>query len=291
MSILNYLAGFHAVCQTLNISKAAKSLGMTQPSLSRHLKKLEDSVGAALFVRRQHGIELTEHGRKLAEAVAPVLTALSERMELIRGDTMTMRGTLKIGSLAEIGKAYVLPRVLAFSRDHAEVEIDLQLLNGDEIEAAIAQKKLDLGFVVARPTSDKVAHRAILEERSVVVTRQSHLSSLETTGDVLKAAFVAYRQDDPLLQAFLASHFPGLGRGRVKPKYAVNDHRAMIEVLTHTDVFAVMPVHSVTGHLETGALRLASKFEFLSTIYQIESKDGRVSALARAFQVFSASAH
>src|SRR4051812_20124444 len=102
MTTLGHLAHFNAVCQTLNISAAAKTLGITQPSLSRQLKRLEETLGFPLFVRRQRGIELTAEGVKLAEAISPVLTTLDERLNLLKGQSGSAKGKIRIGSLTEI---------------------------------------------------------------------------------------------------------------------------------------------------------------------------------------------
>lgn len=259
---------------------------MTQPSLSRQLKKLEEEVGSELFVRRSHGIELTTAGAKLAEAVAPVLTALGERLQLIRDEATTTRGTLRIGSLAEIGKSFVMPRLLAFAREYPEVDVDLRLLQGAEIEEAVLARELDFGFVVVRPEGERFVAEEILRERSVVVTRASHGKTLNTTGDVLASAFIAYRRGDPLLDAFLAANFPGLNRRKIVPRFFVNDHRAMTEALLQLNAFAVMPVHSVAGYLETGALHIASTAEYATSVVQIGLAATKKTMLVKVFEDF-----
>lgn len=286
MTTLGYLASFHTVCQTLNISAAAKTLGITQPSLSRQLKRLEESLGLTLFVRRQRGIALTDEGAKLAESIAPVLTALNERLSLLQSQGGSVKGRLRIGSLTEIGKALVLPRVLAFARDYPEVEIDVRLLKGAEIVAALQAQELDFGVVAEQPTVESLKVSKLAEERSLVVTRATNRRALKTSGDVLASGFVAYRQDDPLLNAFLREHFPGVNRGRIRPQLAINDHKAMVEALMAFDLYAVMPLHSVAGYLEAGTLHNASGHEMRSDIWLVRPEKSRENLITKAFRAF-----
>lgn len=283
MSTLGYLANFHAVCQTLNISAAAETLGMTQPSLSRQLKRLEESLGFPLFVRRQRGIELTPEGAKLAEAVAPALTALDERLNLLKNQSGSARGKLRIGSLTELGKSLVMPTLIRFMGDFPDAELEVHFLKGTEIIQALQEQALDFGVLAERPEVQALRVTTLGEERSVVVTRKANPRSLATTGDVLAAGFVAYREGDPLLQAFLAVNFPALGRQRIKPKFAVNDHKSMIDFLMVSDLFAVMPIQSVSGHLAAGTLRVASEKELNSAVYLARPAKPRDSLLTESF--------
>ena len=53
---------FHAVAQTGNISKAARKLYISQPAISKAIRKLEDNLGTALFTRNSRGVQLSEEG-------------------------------------------------------------------------------------------------------------------------------------------------------------------------------------------------------------------------------------
>lgn len=286
MTTLAYLASFHAVCQTLNISAAAKTLRITQPSLSKQLRRLEESLGLTLFVRRQRGIALTEDGAKLAEVIGPVLTTLTERLGLLSGQAGSIKGHLRIGSLTEIGKSLVLPRTLAFASDYPDVEIDLRLLKGSEIIAALQTQDLDFGIVTEMPAAENLRVSKLAEERSLIVTRTSNEQYLTEIGDVMAARFVAYRQDDPLLNHFLRTFYPKIGKHRIKPQITVNDHKSMIEALLSFDFYAVMPIHSVAGYLEAGTLHAASGHELHSKIWLVRPEKTRTSRIVAAFESF-----
>ena len=90
---IRVLQYFLAVAREANITKAAESLNMTQPPLSRQLKELEDELGKQLFIRGSRGITLTEEGmilRKRAEEMVALMektkTEISSSGENIHGE-------------------------------------------------------------------------------------------------------------------------------------------------------------------------------------------------------------
>ncbi|MBB4003410.1 LysR substrate-binding domain-containing protein [Aurantimonas endophytica] len=91
------LSYFVQVTELGSFSRAAASLGLTQPALSRQVRKLESELRTELFYRHGRGIALTPSGRKLYAAVKPLLEALADIREAIQEDSERMTGTVTIG--------------------------------------------------------------------------------------------------------------------------------------------------------------------------------------------------
>ena len=70
---------FHAVAQTGNISKAARELYISQPAISKAIRKLEDNLGMSLFVRNSRGVQLTEEGQILYQHTCSAFDALDRK--------------------------------------------------------------------------------------------------------------------------------------------------------------------------------------------------------------------
>lgn len=84
---------FLAVAQTLNFRRAAESLGMTQPPLSRQIQCLEETLGCAVLLRSTHTVELTQAGRTLEKQAHAILTLLSQAVDSLQ----QAKNSLRIG--------------------------------------------------------------------------------------------------------------------------------------------------------------------------------------------------
>src|SRR6185369_15617659 len=123
----NRLRTFFHVHRSRSVSAAASALHVTQSAVSQSLAKLEDELGAQLFVRRHRAIVPTAAAEALFSVVAPFVEALTGGTEQIRRARHELVGTLRIGAPVELG-AHRLPDVLAsFSRAYPGVSFELTL--------------------------------------------------------------------------------------------------------------------------------------------------------------------
>ncbi len=126
---LQHLREFVQIADSGGISPAAKVLGMSQPTLSRHLASLEAEVGAPLLRRDTHTMSLTDAGRILL-VDARELLALADRMgRRLKGERQSLRGHLRIVSVVDVGQ-WIVSRVLSrFGKLHPGVTTELHLIN------------------------------------------------------------------------------------------------------------------------------------------------------------------
>ncbi|MDQ2778956.1 MAG: LysR family transcriptional regulator [Pseudomonadota bacterium] len=118
---LGALRSFEAVARRLNFSAAAAELFVTQSAVSRQIKSLEDELGAALFVRGTRHVELTDSGQTLWRALAPGLAAIDTSVRQIR--SVRRRKRVSITTFASFASMWLLPRIEAFQREHADIDI------------------------------------------------------------------------------------------------------------------------------------------------------------------------
>ena len=265
--IFNYLPGFDAVCRTLTISDAAAELGITQPSLTRQMQKLEEEIGVDLFIRQQRGVALTEHGKLLREVLEPSLESLTHRIEALKSSKSSNKGRIRIGTLTEIGKSFTIPRMLRYGRDFPDVVIEISLLSTDDIFAKLANRSLDLGIVARLPEQPSFIASKIFDETVVMVCRSMNTIPLTTAGDALKAKFVTYRRDDPIFEAFMNRYFPTIKKPEQLVQLCINDHRSIVDALLGHDYFAILPYASVASFIASGILRVVSDKTTSSSVY------------------------
>ena len=265
--IFNYLPGFDAVCRTLTISDAAAELGITQPSLTRQMQRLEEEIGVDLFIRQQRGVALTEHGKLLREVLEPSLESLTHRIEALKSSKSSNKGRIRIGTLTEIGKSFTIPRMLRYGRDFPDVVIEISLLSTDDIFAKLANRSLDLGIVARLPEQPSFIANKIFDETVVMVCRSMNTIPITTAGDAVKAKFVTYRRDDPIFEAFMNRFFPTIKKPEQLVRLSINDHRSIIDALLGHDYFSVLPYASVASFIASGILRVVSDKTTSSSVY------------------------
>ena len=150
---LPQLSVFDAVARLGSFTKAAEELYMAQPTVSVQMKKLAETVGLPLIEQIGKNIHLTEAGRVLHAAsneVFATLAGVERTLDNLRG---LEAGRLQL-AVSTPGK-YFAPRMLAaFVKEHPNVEVSLQIHNGDALLERLS-KNLDDLYIFASPPEDK----------------------------------------------------------------------------------------------------------------------------------------
>ena len=115
---------FVRIAHTGSFSRAARELGLSQPSASRIAAELEQDVGVPLLTRTTRRLTLTEAGAEYLARIEPLLAALDEADHAARG-TGELRGTLRVALSIGFGMRAVIPRLPAFMQRHPALRIDL----------------------------------------------------------------------------------------------------------------------------------------------------------------------
>src|ERR1700722_17092860 len=102
---------FGAVVEAGSLSAAARKLGLSQPTLGRHIESLEQELGIALFERTLQGLKATETALRLYEPVSGAAQALAEAVLMAEGQSAALGGTVRITASTVISH-YVLPHLL-----------------------------------------------------------------------------------------------------------------------------------------------------------------------------------
>lgn len=144
---LRVLRYFLAVADEGNITWAAELLQISQPTLSRQLKGLEDALGVTLFHRGPHQISLTPEGRLLRER-AQELVQLAGKMEReVRELHGSLSGIIAISCAETHSMDWLARCIAAFRRRYPEVEFEMRTCTADVTGDRLEQGLADLGLV------------------------------------------------------------------------------------------------------------------------------------------------
>lgn len=163
---------FLAVAETGNFSRAAKSVSVTQPTLSAGIAKLERQVGARLFDRDRHSVALTPAGSRFL----PRARRIAAEYELALQDLQHLPEprVLRVGVLNTIPTA-TLENLLARHRRSGVTE-QLEILDGTERDLAerLDRGRLDIALTVIRPHHARFRPEALASERYLMVLPPGH---------------------------------------------------------------------------------------------------------------------
>jgi DNA-binding transcriptional LysR family regulator len=144
---IRQVEAFRAVMQQRSVTGAARSLGVSQPAVSRLLADFEASVGFALFARQRGRLVPTTEAYVLNEEVERAFVGL-ERVAQAAGQIRERRrGALSIAGTFDLSADF-LPRVIAlFAREHDGVDVTLLALEPAAVIERVGAQRCDLGFV------------------------------------------------------------------------------------------------------------------------------------------------
>jgi molybdate transport repressor ModE-like protein len=123
---LHALKIFTRVARTGSFSRAARELGLPQPSVSRTIAELERVLETKLLVRTTRAVVLTEAGTDYLQRIEPILAALEEANQALRSPS-GLQGTLRVGVPVSIAIREIIPQLPQFSERHPALRLELQL--------------------------------------------------------------------------------------------------------------------------------------------------------------------
>jgi aminoethylphosphonate catabolism LysR family transcriptional regulator len=164
------LKAFHAVAQTGSFSRAAARLALTQPAVSDHVRKLEESYGVQLFQRGPRGIALTALGRKLFAVSERQFEAEAEALELLSRARTLEEGQLTVGADAAI---HVLPQLARFRARYPAIALRLVTGNSADLRGALDAFAIDVAVAAERPPGEAYLARLLRRDPLVAVAARA----------------------------------------------------------------------------------------------------------------------
>ncbi len=162
---------FGAVVEHGSLSAAARELGLSQPTLGRHIEALESSLGTSLFTRAIKGLEPNTAAMRLYEQVHTAHLALNEATLLAEGSNKKLEGSIRI-TASTVTSHYSLPSMLRQIRQQYPA-IEIELVPSDSPENLL-MREADIAIRMFRPTQLELISRKIGESPLVCCAHESY---------------------------------------------------------------------------------------------------------------------
>lgn len=165
---------FHAVAKHLSFTKAAEALFMTQPAVTFQIRQLEEHFNTRLFDRAHGRISLTPAGHVALEYAERILGMSSELDTRLKEMSGHVAGPMLVGASMTIAE-YLLPQLLGeFKARHPGVVPRLFVANSEAVQARVAERTLDLGFIEGDSHLPSLITDTCAEDELQVVCAPSH---------------------------------------------------------------------------------------------------------------------
>lgn len=175
------LKTFISVIEHNNFTKAGEALNLSQPSVSTHIKNLENYFGTTLINRsvRQKNIYITESGYTLYKRAKEILNLVDTTYIEVKTLSDTIKGVLKIGASLTIGE-YLLPNFLTyFSKKYPDVDVEIYIGNTTKIASKVKGLSLDIGLVEGIISSPYLTQKYFLEDKMVLAFSKENKNFLK----------------------------------------------------------------------------------------------------------------
>lgn len=203
---LTDLGYFLAVAHRGSFSGAAQHSHVSPAAVSKAIQRLEDDLGAALFVRTTRSVSLTDAGRLLLERGQRITTEVQDARAALEGLSGSLRGPLRIAAM-EVFSVELLPRGVAQLVLEAEQVVpELYEMHPAQMIEHLSEGTLDVAFTIGGRATPTVACEPLGTSRGVLVCGRSH--PLYPQGRVRKADLQQHASVVPRLWA--ASHLDSL---------------------------------------------------------------------------------
>lgn len=253
----NELACFLAVAEHGHFGRAAAALQLSQPAVSKIVRRVEQGVGAALFKRGTHGVALTSSGQLFMEPARRLVLQHEQTLRAASDIQAQHVGLIRLGFTQATSESRATRAVAELLRRRPGLRVRLTVGKSDDLERALLQGSLDLAVVPSYPGhTTRCAQVAIGEDELCVAARPRHpltqvalqeglqLRHLQDYAWALPAPGAAARK--VVDEAFAAQ---GFGAPTVALEIQHNTEAA-IDIVGQTDLLCYVPSHVLRGSPE-----------------------------------------
>ncbi|MFC6200072.1 LysR family transcriptional regulator [Ponticaulis profundi] len=202
---------FLAVSRQPRLEQAAANLKIDPTTLSRHLRRLEISLGQTLFERTRRGHILTAQGEDLVEHAEAMESASLALLRAGEKD-QAITGKIRLGVTEGFGTGVIAPSIRDFCDQWPSVELDLITLSGF---VSVSKREADMSILLARPQTGRVRVRKLTDYRLQLYASRQYLEraqTIQSIADLAAHRLIGYVDDliyAPQLRYF-GDTLPGL---------------------------------------------------------------------------------
>ncbi len=243
---LRHVRYFDAIAETLNFTRAAERLHVTQSTLSHQIRQMEDELGVELFDRSAKKIRMTESGELLRTYLTPALEQIDRGVQALRGEVEALTGTIRLGTTPSFNTRMVPHCVSSFLHHYPGIQVTVEELSAAMIASQLKSGGLDLA-VSYRPEGSDLWFEPLYNEELRLVVAASHPLAKRRRVRVVELHHVRMVLLDPQFQTrqLLNECFEAAGAEPLVVAQ-LNSVAPMIELIRQTGLAGIIGETAVT---------------------------------------------
>lgn len=188
------LTYFVEICETNNMSRAAERLGISQPSLSLAMKRLENCIGTDLLIRQKNGVSITAAGKQLLLHAKELLQLWDKTKARALASEQSVQGRVSIGCASVIASYLLTPVLPQLLQDYPKLELTIKNDISRKITEQVIQLSLDIGIVINPIKHPDLILKKLFRDQTTCWRRNKNVDSstiicepsLQQTQEILK---------------------------------------------------------------------------------------------------------
>ena len=203
----NFYRSFLAVVTRGNLSGAARDLGLTQPTVGRHITALEAALGAILFVRSRQGVRPTDAALKLLPFAQKMSETGEAAQRALSGEAGEPAGAVRLTASETVGSEILPEMLVGFREQHPRIAIELVLTNRNQ---DLLQGEADIAVRMAPPTQHAlIVHPLGRVDIGLFAHRDyvARFGAPRTVSDLADHAIIGFDRDTAASRALLPAGF------------------------------------------------------------------------------------
>jgi DNA-binding transcriptional LysR family regulator len=253
---IDSLRCFVAAARLLNFRAAARSVALTPAALGQRIQKLEDELGARLFLRTTRSVALTEAGLALLPAAEHCLSAAEECARAARGETGPPPMEITVGTRQELGMSWLVPQLTQISAAFPTLDVHLYFGSGPDLLLRVRTLEIDCAVTSSRFTDPKLESIRLHREDYAFVGAASLLRDRPLSKDAHAAQHTLL---DASAELPLFRYFRDAPGGGDRLHFGKIVRLGSIEAIRRRALegagVAVLPEYQIAGDLERRAFR------------------------------------
>ena len=247
---LRSLAYFVRVAELGSITRAAAHLHLAQPALTRHVQRLEEELGVALFMRANRGVRLTEAGQKLLDGATRILRDVERTGDEIRAQDAHPSGRIILGVTPTLCPVLVPDLFAAMRAEFPRIELKVMHAGMIRLEEFLIDGRVDIALLSELSRSRLILSTGLGREEMVLVTRPgARPSGIVPGAELSRTKLVLGDGLRAAMDALLAGHGVEL-----KVEVEVNDHETIRLMVARGVAASILPYSSVARECAAGVV-------------------------------------